>query len=144
MASRQSVGRVTDCPVYGMNLEIVQPLTFVAAPIGDTNPFLESVWDPRRAARSPAGRFFHGLLASRLNHARKPLKVLWYNAYSRHCTNDDYLQPGMICTKDMDDWSRCESRDRSVFIGENTWAQKEGTLGRKKKALRQNAASKPI
>jgi hypothetical protein len=45
--------------------------------------------------------------------------------YPWHCTQSDYFPPGMACKNTYAGGTRRESKDRTVWIAENTWAQSQ-------------------
>lgn len=47
-------------------------------------------------------------------------------SYARHCTHADLYPAGMQCEENYGDSTRCQSFDRTLDTGENTYAQKEG------------------
>ncbi len=51
--------------------------------------------------------------------------------YARHCTRSDFLQPDMNCKSITDSSSRCEGRESTVDITENTYQQEADGVGPK-------------
>jgi hypothetical protein len=48
-------------------------------------------------------------------------------SYSRHCSNADLYPSGMRCEENYSNGTKCEAFDRTITVGENSWAQKESS-----------------